>query len=119
MKFGFYLPAAGKILLTPLRHSPYDEIGSFLSLFLPHRNKRSFVLKVIGAVHRSPLPLGARACGYPIFFWNLRNEIHPMWCGRQGAGRKISGRPKGERCRAEAGVPQAEGGRNEKYRFRF
>ena len=41
MKFGFYLPAAGKILLTALRRSPYDGIGLFLPLLLPHRDKAS------------------------------------------------------------------------------
>ena len=61
MKFGFYLPAAGKILLTSLRRLPYDGIGLFLLLFLPRRNKLSFVLKAIGAVHRGPQPLGVRA----------------------------------------------------------
>ena len=61
MKFGFYLPAAGKILLTPLRHSPYDGIGLFLLLLFPHRDKLSFALKVIQAANRDPLPLGARA----------------------------------------------------------
>ena len=33
-------------------------------------------------------------------------------CGRKDAGRKIPGRPKGERRRAAAGVPLAEGDRN-------
>ena len=49
MRFGFYLPAAGKILLTALRRSPYDGIGSFLLLLFPHQNKLLFVPKDIGA----------------------------------------------------------------------
>ena len=49
MRFGFYLPAAGKILLTALRRSPYDGIGSFLLLLFPHQNKLLFVPKDIEA----------------------------------------------------------------------
>ena len=37
-----------------------------------------------------------------------------MWCGRQDTGRMIPDRPKGERRRAEADVPQTEGGRKGK-----
>ena len=61
MKFGFYLPASEKILLTSLRRSPYDGVGLFLLLLFPHRDKLSFALKVIQAANRGPLPLGARA----------------------------------------------------------
>ncbi len=45
----FCLPASGKILLTPLRRSPYDGIGLFLLLLLPHQNRLLFVVKTVGA----------------------------------------------------------------------
>ena len=87
--------------------------------FFPHRNKRSFALKVIGAAAAARCHKARGPCGYPILFWNQGNGNHPKRCGRKNTGRMIPGRPKGERRRAAAGVPQAEGGRNEKYRFRF
>ncbi|QNM05347.1 hypothetical protein [Qiania dongpingensis] len=49
MIYDFCLPTAGKILLTPLRRSPYDGIGSFLLLLFPHHDKLPVVLKTIEA----------------------------------------------------------------------
>ncbi|MCD2493438.1 hypothetical protein LQE92_12515 [Lacrimispora sp. NSJ-141] len=114
MKFGFYLPAAGKILLTPLRRSPYDGIGSFLLLLFPHRNNLQFVLKAIEAATEARRRKACGPCGYPILFWNQEYSACLKRCGRQETGGTIPGRPKGERRRAAAGVPQAEGGRNGK-----
>ena len=61
MKFGFYLPAAGKILLTPLRRSPYDGIGLFLLLLFPHRDKASTCFE--NHWSGSPQPAAVRRAG--------------------------------------------------------
>ena len=115
----FCLPAAGKILLTPLRRSPYDGIRLFLPLLLPHQCIFRLPQKLLGRTTAARCRKARGPCGYPILFWNQGNGSRLKRCGRKNTGRKIPGRPKGERRRAAAGVPQAEGGRNEKYRFRF
>lgn len=69
-------------------------------------------MKAIGAATEARFRKARGPWGYPILFWNQEHGAHSKRCGRQETGRTIPDRPKGERRRAEAGVPWAEGDGN-------